>query len=282
MSDQLKGLLITVAGIIALCPDSLLIRLINADQWTLIFWRGLATGVGICVLCLCYYRRNTLKAFVRIGRPGILLSVVFTASTVFFVTALHLTTVANTLILAGTAPIFAALLSGCILDEPVRRHTWITIFVVIAAVGIIVSDSFVKGSIWGDLSALACAIMVAGTFTIARQSKTSDMTPAMALSGFVTAFVSLPLVTSLSLDGHSIKLMILLGMLVAVAMALLAIGPRFIPAPEVSMLMPLETVFGTYLVWAFLGETPGLNAILGGLIVIGALSYHSALALKHQ
>ncbi len=282
MSDHLKGLLITVAGIIALSPDSLIVRMIDTDQWTLLFWRGIISGLGIALLSAGFHGRNTLTAFQRVGRSGVVLAIVFTASTIFFITALHYTSVANTLILAGTAPIFAALMSWVLLSERVHFRTLITMIVVFGAVALIVSGSYGSGSIWGDVSALACAVMMAATFVIMRRSKSHDMTPAMALSGFVTAVAVLPWAAPFDVSPQDALLIVVLGVLIAVAFALLTIGPRYISAPEVSMLMPLETVFGTYLVWLVLGEIPGTHAIIGGGIVILALAVHSALAIRNQ
>jgi len=282
MSHHLKGLLITLAGIVTLSPDSLLVRIIDTDQWTLLFWRGVISGLAIAVLSACFHRRNTLTAFRRVGRPGILLAVIFTASTMFFISALHLTSVANTLVLAGTAPVFAALLSRVFLSEQVPPRTWFAMIVVMGAVALIVSGSFGSGSIWGDISALACAVTMAGTFVVTRRSKGHDMTPAMALSGLITAIAVAPLATPFGIDSQSALLLLGLGVLIAVAFALLAIGPRYIPAPEVSMLMPLETVFGTFLVWLALDEVPGVHAIVGGAIVILTLGIHSALSLRNQ
>ncbi len=282
MSDHLKGLLITVAGIIALSPDSLIVRMIGTDQWTLLFWRGIISGLGIALLSAGFHGRDTPAAFRRVGRPGVALAIVFTASTIFFITALHYTSVANTLILAGTAPIFAALMSWVFLSERAHPRTLITMIVVIGAVALIVSGSYCSGSIWGDVSALACAIMMAATFVIMRKSKSHDMTPAMALSGFFTALAVLPWATPFDVGTQDAVLIVVLGVLIAGAFALLTIGPRYISAPEVSMLMPLETVFGTYLVWLVLGEIPGTHAIVGGGIVILALAVHSALAIRNQ
>jgi len=280
--DHQRGLWITLAGIIALSPDSLLVRLIPADQWTLLFWRGLLSGGGIALLGIIFHGRDTPAAFRRIGKPGLVMAVVFSTSTILFVTALHFTSVANTLILAGTAPIFAALLSRVFLSEQVQVRTWITLLIVVASVTLIVSDNSDGHSLSGDLSALACAFLMALTFIITRRSRAHDMTPAMALSGFITALVVLPFATPFALSFDTALMLVLLGLLLAVAFALLTIGPRYITAPEVSMMMPLETVFGTLLVWLWVGEVPTVQAVIGGVIIVTALATHAALALKNQ
>ena len=40
------------------------------------------------------------------------------------------------------------------------------------------------------------------------------------------------------------------------------------PAAEVGMIMPLETVLGTLIAWTAINEVPSNNAIIGGLIVV--------------
>jgi hypothetical protein len=47
LPDHAKGMLITVAGVLAVTPDSLLIRLVSADFATLMFWRGLLVCLSL-------------------------------------------------------------------------------------------------------------------------------------------------------------------------------------------------------------------------------------------
>jgi len=59
-----------------------------------------------------------------------------------------------------------------------------------------------------------------------------------------------------------------------VAATLIQIGPRYIPAAEVSMMLLLETVIGAFLVWLVLGEVPTTLSLVGGVIVFSALLAH--------
>ena len=40
LKEQQRGRLITVFGVMVLSFDTLLVRLIDSNEWTLIFWRG--------------------------------------------------------------------------------------------------------------------------------------------------------------------------------------------------------------------------------------------------
>jgi len=60
-----------------------------------------------------------------------------------------------------------------------------------------------------------------------------------------------------------------------VALALLTLGPRYLPAPEVAMLTLLETIIGPVWVWIVIGEEPGIRTLLGGSVVVAALFFHA-------
>lgn len=44
MTDQSKGILFAVFGVLFIVPDSLFIRLLNADVYTIIVWRSFISG----------------------------------------------------------------------------------------------------------------------------------------------------------------------------------------------------------------------------------------------
>lgn len=286
ISQHLKGILITTLGVIILSPDALLIRLLNADTWTVVFWRGLVFSIGISILMLVIYRGNTIKQFIKIGKPGLLIGLIFGFSSLFFTTAIQNTSIANTLVIISTSPMFAALFSRVFLKERISSITWISMVVITVAIIIIMSSSFDGSGLWGDLSACGTAILMAVSFTLTRRHKDINMVPAMALSGLVGATIAGVVISSTAgtfhLAAEVIPYLILAGFVVTLAFALITLGPRYMPAPEVSLIMPLETVLGSYLGWLFLNEKPSTFTLVGGIIVIITLTIHSWLSLKNS
>ncbi len=282
MSNHLKGLLITAVAIIVLSPDALVIRLIEADQSTIMFWRGLFLFEGMLLVTAIQYRRDTPAAFGAIGLPGLAVASCWALNSLFFVSALLHTSVAKTLIIVSTAPVFAALLSRIFLREGIASYTAVTIIVVMGAVGLIVSDSYQNGTWLGDLFALGTALSLASTFVFTRKNKYRDMKPAVALSGAMVALVALPTASPLAIDSQTALLFLLLGAILTVSVSLLIVGPRYIPATEVSLMLPLETVLGSLIVWFALGERPTATALLGGVIVVLALMIHALIALNKE
>ncbi len=282
LSTQAKGLLITTTGVIAISPDTLLVRLLELEKWSLIFYRGIIIAICLTLLTWAFHGKDTPQQFRRIGFAGLSIAVLFSASTICFVLSLYFTSVANTLIIVSASSMFAALYSRLFLFELIPVRTMVTMVVVIGSIAYIVSDSLGGGSLKGDMLAVLSSMFIAGAFTITRRTRSCNMIPATALSGLLSAFVAFFPATFTLLAPRSILLMLALGIALATAFALLTLGPRYISAPEVSLLMPLETILGPLFIWLVIGERPANAALIGGTIVITALTVHSILGLRSQ
>jgi drug/metabolite transporter (DMT)-like permease len=62
---------------------------------------------------------------------------------------------------------------------------------------------------------------------------------------------------------------------IPLASALIALGPRYLPAPEVAMFFLLDTMLTPIWIWMIFGELPTPVGMLGGTIVIVTLTAHS-------
>ena len=54
----------------------------------------------------------------------------------------------------------------------------------------------------------------------------------------------------------------------------MAYATRYTYASNISLLMLLETIFGPLWVWFFLKETPNIQMLFGGIIVITTLTIY--------
>jgi drug/metabolite transporter (DMT)-like permease len=283
MNPYTKGLLITLLGVLVISPDALLIRLVSADVWTLAFWRGLLNGLAVLFGFWLISRGQFWLRLRELGWPGFWVTLIFAAGSLCFIYSITHTLVANTLFLTATSPVFAALMSRYFLKERVAWRTWFAIAMTLAGVGVIASGSLGegRGGLDGDLAAIGAAITLAATFTIARMTKTRSMVPAMGLAGLVSAIAALPLATTLVAAPADWLWIGLLGLVVSpIGFALLTTGPRYLPAPDVSLMLLLESVFGPLLVWLVLAEYPGDRSLVGGAIVLSALVLSNVFAMR--
>jgi len=284
LTVRTKGTLLTALGVLVLTPDGLLVRLIDTDAWTLLIWRGFLFAIAITLFYLLTQPARFLGLFKKMGTAGIIASLCFTSSTLFFVQSLHNTSVANTLVLIATAPLFAALLGAVILKEKLPLSTWLAIAVSLIGITYIFSESLSSDNLIGDIFALGAAMSIAAQITTVRRAKNVDMVPSLILSGICIGVVGIVAGGSLETQaGSNLLYILLLGLVVLpISFGLITVGPRFIPAAEVSLLMLLETSLGPVWAWLVLSERPANETLAGGALVVTTLVVHTLYTARRE
>ncbi|MDE2913698.1 MAG: DMT family transporter [Paracoccaceae bacterium] len=275
MTEQMKGVVMTTIGVLAIVPDSLLIRMIDAEIPVIAFWRSGFAGVVLLATVLLIYRRNAVGVVVRLRWSGAIYTVLMACATLLFVVAIEMTSVASTVFIVSTAPVFSAIISRLFLGERITgRMVW-TIILSLVGVGVIAFGSVGEpaGQILGKLAALGVALCLSASYTAARSARPFSMVPAAALSQLVLATTLLVFVEPWGLDRTSwIYAVLLGGFLVPLGAGLLAVGPRYITAAEVSLLLLLEAALAPVLVWLVLGEVPTAWVLAGGVFLLTVLA----------
>jgi drug/metabolite transporter (DMT)-like permease len=278
-----KGILITGTGAVVLSFEGVIVQLLDSGPLTILLWRGPLMAAGfVGIFWLGWARGGGLWRGLRaVGGIGVLAAALFAADNVLFIVALTRTSVANTLLILSAAPVFAALLGRAVLGDRVGGRTWAVIAAMLAGVAVILSGSLGGGALLGDLAALGAAVSIAGTLVLIRRARGVVMLPSMALGALAAAVAVAPFADPRVGGASDLALLVLLGLVVApVAFGCIAIGPRYLPAHEVSLLMLLETVLGPVWAWAALGSAPAASTLAGGAVVVFALVTNSVLALR--
>jgi len=281
LSRTAFGLMITTIGVLVLSFEGVLIRWIEVDSWTLLFLRGVLAAPGLVVFFLVVERRGWRRQIRSMGLAGLVAAVLFAIDNVGFIYSITHTSVANTFLLISLSPLFAGLFTRVVLRERVPRRTWLAIAGGAVATLIIMVGSLVEGDLPGTLAGLVAAAALGGTLVVLRARPHLNMVPAVAFGSGLAALVGLPGAVPSSADAQDWVNLIALGLiLVPVAFGLIAMGPRYIPAAEVALLLLLETVLGALLVWMVIGEAPTLATVVGGLILVVVLAAHSLATLR--
>jgi drug/metabolite transporter (DMT)-like permease len=191
--------------------------------------------------------------------------------------SIQVTSVGNALLLFASAPFMTAILGKIILGEAVRRATWISIILAIFGIAIMVFDKFSGSVIYGNLAALGSALGFA-IFTITlRHGKATDMMPVVFLSGIfgivIMGVICLAVGQPLSLSGNDLGVSLGMGVFqVGAGLVLFTLGSRTVPAAELTLLSLAEVVLGPFWVWLFIGEVLTTNTIIGGMILLIAIT----------
>jgi drug/metabolite transporter (DMT)-like permease len=282
MNNHLKGLLIAFFGVLMLTPDPVLVRLADADTFTILFWRGIFYALGVLAILFATYRKNTFKELKNIGRPGIWIGILSGIGGVTFIAAIQYTSIAKVLVIISTAPMVVAIISWAIINEKPKLYTWISMLIIVTGIYIVMKGDTGTLNVMG--SSLAVISIIAGgySFALTRKYSNVNMVPAMIVNALFVSCVGLAFSNTFYLPFDSLMYVIAGGILLAIAFSLITIAPRFIPASEVAMFMPLGTIFGIISAWLVINEQPSSSSILGGSIVVITLFFHAWYSSKMQ
>lgn len=278
-----RGVLIVACGALLYAPDSLMIRLMGMEQWPTVFWRGAIGGVTLTVATMLIFRGGYFSALTALGRHGVYYILISAATTFCFVYAVRETAVANALFLVSTSPVFSALISWAVLKEPPDRRTARTIALALIGIAVIAFGGE-KGdgspaTLHGDLAALGAAFFLAALFNVTRRARAMSMAPAIGPASLFAALIAALIAPAAMAPPPAEAWAPLLAMgvlIMPIALWCITIGPRYLPAPEVSLLMLIEAIAAPLLVWWALAEQPATATLLGGAFVLGALAWSAA------
>ncbi len=265
-------------AIIAISFGATLIRLAgDAPVLTIAAWR---LAISFLLLLPILAPRRPLAAM---GRPELFLSVgsgfFLSLHFILWIFSLRDTSVASSVVLVSTSPIFVGLGSRFVLRERLSRALILAIGLsVLGAVIIGWGDLRIGGrAVYGDLLALSGAVMASAYFLLGRRVRRTTPLASYILTAYGTAAVFLLagcLVASQPLSGFPASTYLYL--------LLLALGPqlvghstfnwalRYLSASTVAILTLGEPIGATLIAYLILGEgvTP-LKGIGAGIILIG-------------
>jgi drug/metabolite transporter (DMT)-like permease len=280
-TDRSKGILISLLGVFVLSPDGLIIRILGLDNATLLFYRGAFSAIAIFVLLLLYYRKRFLSVVLGIGWVGILNGFMFAITNITFVNSIQLTSVANTILILSSAPVFAAILSLIILKENQKPLTWLIISISFVAIFIIGLGTYGSGGFLGDIIALGCAVSTGFSAVLARLKKNSDLVPSIIVGSILTALYALASSPISAVDSTQlIYLSLQCLLLIPLAYALITIAPRFTSSAEVQLVFLLESILGPLWVWIVISETPPINTIIGGSLLLASVFWFAIASVR--
>jgi drug/metabolite transporter (DMT)-like permease len=280
-TNHVKGLTLGVIGVLLLSPDTLIIRLVDADVWTFISWRGALMFLGMLVILVLRFGTSVFARIYAIGWLGLLISLLFALNNVFFQLSVQNTSVANTLVILATAPLFAALFSVAFLRERVPMRTWIAVLACALGVAMVFIGELETGNLFGTTAAVIGAVGLGVHFVLVRLADPVDMSPAIGIAGIFIAAIGLALASDIYLEPVQFGYLAILGLvLLPLSFVFLTRAPRYIPAPEVSLIILLETILGPIWVWLAIREEPSVQTLAGGALIIAVLAAHSFLSLR--
>lgn len=280
---QRLGTILVVGAAVCWSIGGLIARQMHLDAWTIIAWRGGIAAIALLVFLLVRDRGATWSLFRNMGLGGIGVALCFAAASISFVIALQSTTVALILVIQSTAPLIAGLLAWIWLRE---RLGWATIAAMaVAFAGILLMVGKAEGP--SDMTGLILSGVIALAFAFAavltRRYSHVRMTPATCLGTAIMGTVGFIMAgaDAFEITTADFGYLFLFGAVqLAIGLILFTMGARHIPAAHTALLSLVETVLGAFWVFLFLGENPGIYALYGGVLVVGAVAANTVYAQR--
>ena len=275
------GATLVAAAAVLWSTGGLFVRALDLDLWTMLAWRSLFAALALAVVVMGRHRSGLLAALRRMGRPGLVAIPIALVSMTSFVAAVKLTTVANVMIVYATVPFIAAGVSYLWIGErPTRR-------VLIASAFAFVGIALMAGAAprLQDVAGNAVALLMTCTFAVqlvmARRYPGLEMAPVNGAGAVLCALVFFPLASAQIPSANELLILLMFGIATtAGAYVLFLVGGRYIPSGEAGLIGMLDVVLSPLWVWLLFAERPSNAALVGGVIVLGAVVWYLGAQLR--
>jgi drug/metabolite transporter (DMT)-like permease len=222
------------------------------------------TGIGLA------YRAGELP---RLAGYGLITALHF----FLYIWSLEFTSIAHSLALVYTAPVFVTLFAALLLREPIDPRKYLGMPIVLLGVAVLggLEARLDARMAFGDLLALGSALCF-GLYSVAGRRERNRQ-PLLRYAGAVYASAALWLLPTLALAPTGLHDLGPTAAVVALGIFPLGIGHtlynaslRRVHPTYVNLIATQEVTGGVLLGWLLLGEAPSLNALIGaGLTLVG-------------
>ncbi len=276
---QRRSVSVLILGVAIVSTAAVLIRLAEAPKLSVAFWRITLAAVLLLPVWLRPHRRAAIRAlngrqkWSLIG-AGFFLGVHFAT----WILSLAYTSVAASVLLVTTNPIWVGLMSPWILGERLPRRTWLGIMVALcgtAIVGMDLQSGEFSNPALGNILALIGSIAMSCYLLFGRKVRPSldiwTYTSSTLLVAWGVLAVTV-LATQTPVHGFPRRDWLVFAAL-ALGPQLLGHGSlswvlRYIRTEMVAVALLAEPIGSALLAWLILAEIPGQGVWIGGPILI--------------
>lgn len=273
--ERRRGIAMVAASALLWSSAGLFVRLATLDTASLVLWRSFFAALTLGALALARGGPNRLLAVQRSGWVAWLFIGTSVVSSVAYVVALRLTTVASVMTVYAALPFIATGVAFVWIRERVTVRFLIA--GAIAAGGILVMSGAASGA--GDWLGIGMALVMTSGFAlqlvaIRRYGRVDVMAlnawAALACVPLMVPFVAVGLPSPAQLAWSAVLGVLTTGFAYVLALE----GGRRVSPGEVGFISMLDVVLGPLWVWLAFGERPGALVLAGGAVVLASVAWY--------
>ncbi len=218
---------------------------------------------------------HAAKMRIKLNRFSIV-SGIFIAGTFFaFVSANKMTTAANAIVLQFTSPIFILIISAIVFHQRFHRADLITVIVTLFGISLFFFDKLGTGSLLGNFMGILAGFFMAGMYIITGRADEDSRMSGILFGHTLTAIIGVPMmfVFPTPITTTALLSVLALGVVqLGIPYVLYGLAVKHCPPLACSLIGAIEPLLNPVWVFIFNGEAPGMYALLGGAIVITAVT----------
>jgi drug/metabolite transporter (DMT)-like permease len=271
-----------IVAVLAVSWAGPLVRFTDAPALVVAAWRLIISVLFIAAVLAV--RRTPMPRLSRrdwllCAAAGVFLALHFWA----WIASLDLTTIASSVVLVSTQPVFVAVLSGIFLGEAATRRQWLGILIAVGGAIVIAWGDFALGpqALLGDALALSGAIFVSIYYVIGRRLRSMMelwwyIGIIYGIAAVVLAGAAL-LLPGVRLTGYEGQDWLVFAALAAGPMmlghTLVNYSLRYLRAYVANLALLGEPVGATLIAWALpaIAEVPGPQTLVGGVLILAGI-----------
>jgi drug/metabolite transporter (DMT)-like permease len=273
------------AGILAMAATAFLWSIaglfIKVIDWNPIAIAGMRSLIASVVIFIYLKHPNIHLSF-----PQIAAAVANAVTMLLFVCANKTTTAANAILLQYCAPVLTAFIGAILLKERTHVEHYVALPLIVAGMVIMFFDKLGGGKLFGNVLGIMSAVTFSFYFVFMRMQKDGSPLESNMLSHWLTAgicfiislFLPLPHITMKSLGAIAVLGVVQIG----ISSILFSSAIKRVSAVQASLIAVIEPVFNPVWVFFAIGEAPGVHTLIGGGIIISAVTIASIITARRS
>jgi DME family drug/metabolite transporter len=271
LSEHKKGILAVLSAALLWSTGGIFIKLITLDAMQICFFRGIfAASVFLFIFKKEIFYANGFTFINAVSYAAIL---------ILFVIATKETTAANAIFLQYTAPFYVLIFEPILNKTKFEKINILTIIACFIGMSMFFTGKLSISYMWGNIIALLSGVAYAAFLLGMRKNKPEYQFSSIFYGNVLVALISLSSVFGIkSLSLSNFFMVSYLGVFqIGIAYAIFSFGLKRVFAIEASLMSMIEPVLNP--VWVFFGygEAPSFMGIVGGIIIIAAISIRAFL-----
>ena len=254
--------------------------LIKWVDWNPIAIAGIRSGISSLVM-IGFWFVLTKKLPMRPDKFVMFGAINYVILVMLFVSANKLTTSANAILLQFTAPIWAMILGAIFFKVKFEKKDFLTVGVVFGGMILFFIGDIDGGGLLGNILAVISGISMALMIITLKKVTNHKPLEVVIWGNIFTFIVAMPFYSGIVLTSANVTGIVLLGVFqLGISYIFFTKGIENVTVLEGILIPVIEPLLNP--IWVFIGtsEKPSQFALIGGVIVLAAVLYHSTSEVK--